>query len=303
MTKTRFILDLSDEDIDFGEAPRFAKSEFPSLIRLNMDAKSGAADLYIYGEIGSWWGDGPDTAQTVKDLATLDSETLNVRINSPGGAVFDGVAIYNALASFKGHVNVIVEGVAASIASVIAMAGDTIKIGESANMMIHKPWSIALGDANAMRKEADVLDNLEGGILDIYAARTGRTLAELKDLVSAETWFRGADAVAAGFADEVIPAKTRKAQAARSNAYARFHNTPADLFSGVGDEPQVRSFEKMLRSAGLSASDSKLVASLAVKEFAREREVPAIAPRDEDAQTVDEAALWQLANHIRKHSL
>lgn len=296
---TKPIIDASKLDGVADRSP--IKSEYPSILRMNATATS--ADLLIYGEIGGFWGDGVDTQKTIEDLLALDVPELNVKINSPGGSVFDGITIYNGLATFPGKVNVMVEGVAASIASVIAMAGDTIKIGEAANFMIHKPWSFVIGDANAMRKEADVLDNLEGGITDIYVARTGADRKQLQDWVAAETWFRGAAAVDAGFADEVIPAKSKKASAARSQIYACFRHPPADLFATQEDEPRVRVFERALKQMGFSASEAKIAASAASKEFAAERDVPTIGHRDDAPPPVDDAALWQLANHIRKHSV
>jgi len=158
---------------EFGEPAKAEKSKDPSRIRLSYDASAGTAELFIYGEIGGWWGDGPDTQQTVKDIAAMDANQTTVRINSPGGSVFDGVAIYNALATHPAEIVVKIEGGAPSIAAIIARAGDKIMIGEEANNMNHKPWSLVMGDAAAMRKEADILDQLEGGLLDIYASRTG----------------------------------------------------------------------------------------------------------------------------------
>lgn len=288
-------------NLDPAVQPAAHKSDFPSLLRLNATADKPSAELFIYGEIGSWWGDGPDTQQTVKDLSALDVEEIVVRVNSPGGVVFDGVAIYNALANHKAKVTVQIEGIAASIASVIAMAGDTITIGEAANLMIHKPWSFVVGDAQDMRKEAEVLDTLEGGLVDIYAARTGADRKDIADWLSAETWFRGQQAVDAGFADAVIPAKTKKENAARSAIYAKFRNAPRDLTDlSAADEPAVREFEKALTAIGYPKADAKRAACMAGKVFAGERDAPATAQRDVVQKTVAETDLWKIANHIRK---
>jgi ATP-dependent protease ClpP protease subunit len=286
----------------FGEPAKADKSNDPSRVRLNYDNAAGTAELFIYGEIGGWW-DGPTTEEIVKGIAALDASQITVRINSPGGSVFDGVAIYNALATHPAEIIVKIEGVAASIASVIAMAGDKIMIGEAANIMIHKPWSLVVGDAASMRKEADILDNLEGGILDIYASRTGIDMKHLSTWVADETWFRGQQAVEEGFADEIIPAKTKKAQAARSQIYAMFKNAPADLLTDFDeDEPTVRGLELALRSAGLKAADAKIAVATA-KKFAPERDALAIADeRDAPAPSVDEGHLYKLANHIRSIS-
>lgn len=145
----------------------------PGRVRVNADVE-GEAEILIYGDIGYGWYDEGITGESItKEIAAIDAETINVRINSGGGLVFEGLAIYNAIARHSAHIIMHVDSIAASIASVILMAGDEIRIAEGAQVMIHKPWSGTWGDANAMRKEADILDRLEAGIIDIYAARTG----------------------------------------------------------------------------------------------------------------------------------
>src|SRR4051812_38891460 len=118
------------------------------------------ADILIHQEIGeNWFGDGLTSKRFSDDLAKLgDVRQINVDINSPGGAVYDGISIYNLLRAHGARINVKVTGIAASIASVIAMAGDSIEMGVGAMMMIHQPWSIAIGNADDMREFADVLD-------------------------------------------------------------------------------------------------------------------------------------------------
>lgn len=265
-----------------GRQNRAHKALGPGHVRINAADANGEAEIYVYGEIGGFWG-GVEAEDFAKEVGALDAETINVRINSPGGSVFDGVAIYNALAVHPSNIVVHIEGIAASIASVIAMAGDEIRIGESANVMIHKPWSFAIGDADGMRKEAEILDKLEGGIVAIYAARTGKTAEEIAPLVAAESWYRGQEAVDAGFADTMVPAK-KKEKAARSDLLALFHNTPADLVPSEQDAPKAREFERLLRDGeGRSHADAKRLAVLAAKVFAADREVPPPAPRDEGA--------------------
>ncbi|WP_198320787.1 head maturation protease, ClpP-related [Azohydromonas aeria] len=234
--------------------------------------EADTADVWIYGDIGGWW-DGVQAEDFAKEIAALDVSTLNVRLNSPGGAVFDGTAIYNALAAHPARVIVHIDGIAASIASIIAMAGDEIRISEGASMMIHKPWSLAIGDAEAMRKEADVLDGLQEGLVDIYAARTGADRADIQAWVNAETWFRGQKAVDEGFADVLVPAKKKEdKKAARAHARSAmlplFRNAPQDLLDAGGDDAsasnEVRILERQLRDVvGLSAADAKCAIALA----------------------------------------
>lgn len=219
------------------------------------------ADVFIYGDIGSWM-DGLTANDFAREVVALDVGNLNVRLNSGGGSVFEGQAIYNTLSQHKARVTVTIDGVAASIASVIAMAGDEIRITEGSHIMVHKPWSMAMGDADSMRKEAEVLDSLESGIIDIYAARTGKNTKQLTDWVSAETWFKGQAAVDAGFADSVIPAKRRE-NYARSNIFNSFLHTPVDILDELCNIPHVRELERVLRDVeGFSQTQAKRIIAL-----------------------------------------
>lgn len=263
----------------------------PGTFRVN--AAEDSAEVYVYGDIGGWWG-GIDPKMIADEIAALDVATLNVHVNSPGGAVFDGIAIYNAFASHAAHVVMHVEGIAASIASVIVMAGDEIKIGESANLMIHKPWSFMIGDADEMRTEADILDGLEQGIIDIYKARTENDAAKLRTWMKAETWFRGQQAVDDGFADAVLPNKTKEKKAARSALLDAYHNTPSELLASK-DVPEVRQLEHLLRDAEqMPSALAKRVAAAAARVFKSARDEPGPEPRDE----VDTAALTELTRQF-----
>jgi ATP-dependent protease ClpP protease subunit len=275
--KTRGALNRAPAGLGFGS------------VRVN--AADDSADIYVYGDIGGWW-DGIQPADIAKEIADLDVETLNVHVNSPGGIVWDGFAIYNAFAAHSAHVVMNVEAVAASIASVIVMAGDEIRIGESANIMIHKPWSFAIGDADIMRQEAELLDNLEQGIVDIYAARTGNDDAALKNWIKAETWFRGQKAVDEGFADSVIPNKQKEKKAARSALLNLYKHTPSDLLPSDTDAPQVRKFEHLLRDAEqMPNALAKRIAAAAQRVFQPARDELDADPRDEGAS----AAITELA--------
>ena len=159
------------------------------------------AELLIYDVIGDWTG--LSARQLVNTLKDIDADSITVRINSPGGSVFDGIAIYNALRYHKATIHVRIEGLAASIASVIAMAGDTVHMAENALLMIHNPFSWAGGDAEELRKMADMLDKTTDVIAQTYASRCGGELESLKQLMNDETWFTAAEAQEQGFIDEV----------------------------------------------------------------------------------------------------
>lgn len=164
---------------------------------------SGEAEVWIYDEIGYWGTTGADFAQA---LAAIDAKTITLRLNSPGGSVFDGVAIHNALAQHPATVNVVVDGIAASIASVIAMAGDSVVMGRGTRMMIHNPAGVAIGGAAEFRAFADLLDELAKDIGGFYSARAGGSLDQWLASMDAETWYSAQEAVDAGLADSVLGA-------------------------------------------------------------------------------------------------
>jgi len=166
------------------------------------NAKEDSADLYIYDVVGDSWT-GNDAATFVKALAGLKKKKINCRINSPGGSVFDGVAIYNALRNHEGGVTTYIDGLAASIASVIALAGDKVVMADSAMMMIHNPWTLAMGDAGEMRKTADVLDQIKETLINAYAAKTGKEREVIAADMEKETWFTARQAKDYGLVNEI----------------------------------------------------------------------------------------------------
>lgn len=161
---------------------------------------NGEAELYIYDEIGYF---GVTASDLVTQLAAVSAPTINVRLNSPGGDVFDGIAILNALRAHPATVNVTIDSLAASIASVIAMAGDTVTVQPGGQMMIHNAQGICIGDSADMRSLADLLDKQNANIAAIYAARAGGTADDWLSAMAAETWYSDQEAVDAGLADQV----------------------------------------------------------------------------------------------------
>lgn len=184
-------------------------------------------EIMLYGVIDSYddFGDSIRSIDVMGSMIELAAQPrLSVRINSPGGNVMEGLSIYNALRNAGKPVDVHIDAMAASIASVIAMAGDTVTIAETGTVMIHNPWDIAIGDAEDMRTRADEIDRLKAIIIDIYAKKTGLDPNEIDALMTAETFMSAADAVEKGFADELEPglaiaacAKLTKEQLVRLN--------------------------------------------------------------------------------------
>lgn len=180
----------------------------------NKVSSEGSSNLYLDGDIANetWWGDEVTPEAFRTELRQMKGD-LTVHINSPGGDVFAGVTIYNALKDYhKGKVTVKVDGLAASIASVVAMAGDEIIMSPGSMMMIHNPWSIGAGSSDELRKAADTLDRIKESILPIYTDRTGLSEDEIQDLMDAETWMSAEKAVELGFADVVQKATKEKTE-------------------------------------------------------------------------------------------
>ena len=155
--------------------------------------------IKIKGEIG--W---EVTARDVEYALSRESGDITVEIDSPGGAVFEGVRIHNALANYEGKVTVVIGALAASIATYIAMAGDEIKAHDNSTFMIHNAWGFAMGDHRVMRDTAEVLEGLTSLIARKYQERTGMSDAEVRALMDKETFFFGEEIAQAGFADDVI---------------------------------------------------------------------------------------------------
>lgn len=171
----------------------------------SMKARNAEADVFIYEDVGSGWFGGVSAKQFAEDLKALgDVTVINVHINSYGGEVFDGVAIYTQLKNHPAKVISHIDGVAASIASVIAMAGDEIRIADAGFIMIHNASGGVFGESKDMRKVADLLDTITATIADVYHARTGQDLDAIKSYMDAETWFTAAQAVEMLFADTVM---------------------------------------------------------------------------------------------------
>lgn len=182
------------------------------------------AEISIYDEIGFWGVSAASFAQDLKDCGN-NLKQINLHIHSPGGDVFDGIAIYNLLKNHPANVTVYIDGLAASMASVIAMAGNEVIMPENAMMMIHKPWGIQGGDAEDMRKYADLLDKVENTLIPAYASKTGKTPEELAEMLSAETWLNGKECVEQGFADKLAEPLVAMASI-KSRKLEDFENMP-----------------------------------------------------------------------------
>lgn len=188
-------------------------------------------DIDVYGGIGDEFDEGGVTAVSfVRALRDADGEDVTIHINSSGGSVFDANTMAEALRGYKGHTTASIEGLAASAASYFALTADDVVINPSALMMIHNPWDFAVGDADDMRKKADMLDKARSTISAQYARKTGRTVDEIEELMDAETWFTAQEAVEFGLVDRMSDSEPIAA-CVRCEDMKRFRNAPEGLLA------------------------------------------------------------------------
>lgn len=254
----------------------FRRSAPSSLIR---GKKDEAVELLIYDEIGFW---GITAKQMADTLAQLGTTELHVRINSPGGDVFDGVAIYNALRQYPGTVITHIDGLAASIASVIALAGEEVRMAPNAFFMIHNPWGVTIGDAEEHRKMADTLEKIGvNSIAKTYQAKTGADLETIETWMNEETWFSAEEAEQKGFADVVEEgAEARTPLPFDLSMYAR---VPEGLQYGSQDvltSEEMCDLEGILKSAGLTHRDRDQAVSAFRQWLQKSAGAPVYTPQE-----------------------
>jgi ATP-dependent Clp endopeptidase proteolytic subunit ClpP len=261
-------------------------------------------EIRIFDGIGGYGITAEDIAAGIPD----GTERITVRINSPGGAVSDGIAIYNYLRDHSAHITTVVDGYAASAASLVMLAGDTRNVHSSSIVMIHNPWGMTAGDADEMRHTADVLDEHTEALLDIYEARTGMERDELAEMLNGETWMRGAAAVENGFADVVIDDESddEMEKAAASVSFAR-------LFAVINEGTEIMSKQKTRKeieadletvNGYLAVSQDKVVGQSArIDDLVAEAAASAIAHGDAladlNAQIVEKDATIKAAQEAQ----
>lgn len=254
-----------------------AAARRPTVIRA---ATVDRPELYIYGEIG--WD--VMAKEVVAALQTVSGRDILVHLNSPGGNVFEGITIANALRAHKGEVTVQIDALAASIASIIALGGKRIVMAENAFYMIHNPFTCACGTAEDFRALADTLDKVGKTLRAEYVKRSGAKAEQVQQWMDDETWFDAAEAVEAGFASEIIGASEEEARIVEG----MFKNTPdkiaavaAPALKLVDGTPTVREVERVLREAGLSRTAARAL----VAHYS-----PSGTPRDADERYAEAKA-------------
>lgn len=210
--------------------------------------------IRIYDVIGWPWIDA-DTF--VSELSQIKSERATLKINTPGGDVFDGTAIFNELKNHSTKFDVEIDGLAASMGSLIALAGDTVSIADNAWYMIHNPWSFMAGDYLDYRKEADLLERMAESMSRTYVDGSVHESKAIRSMMDNETWLLGEEAVAAGFADSVTGEEGNTS--AKFNTSV-FNNTPDDIQREAHNyKPAKRDAERALRDVGFSQTEAKAI--------------------------------------------
>jgi ATP-dependent Clp endopeptidase proteolytic subunit ClpP len=230
--------------------------------------KLKAAEISIHDEIGLW---GISASAFMRDLRGMgELDEIHLSLHSPGGDVLDGWAIYNALKSSKAKITARVEGLAASMASVILQAADVREVHENSYVMIHNPWGLAVGDAEEMRDTAALLDKLGNGLVNAYASRTGNNESEIREMMDAETWMDGKEAVERGFADKLLDGV---ALSARAFDNRKFKMTPQSLQANSETDSQVAPADETPVVAPVDESPVDAVAEVEVEQPAPETKV------------------------------
>lgn len=191
------------------------------------DFDTATNEIFLYDEIGPSWAGMIDASVVINALAEM-SGRVTVRINSPGGSVDEGIAIFNALKRHTGGVDTVADSLAASISSYILQAGETRRVADNSMVMIHDPWTIALGNAEELRAVADIIDKYKARIVPEYASRASIENDEVSAMMSAETWMTGEEAINSGLADE-LEGTAVEPVAVSDGLLARFKNAPEAL--------------------------------------------------------------------------
>lgn len=251
--------EFPDEDQRYAVCERqWEQDDMKTRAWYQINAKDDIGEVSIFDEIG---GFGVQLGDFKRDLdAVRESKSIRVLLNSPGGSVFDGLAIYNLLAGMREKVQIEVLGIAASAASVIAMAGSTRTMRDGSFLMIHNPWGMTIGNAADMREMAGTLDKVAGELVNIYAANSALTREEAQAAMDAETWYTAAEAEEAGFVDGVKTEEKIAAMAFDITKYP-YARVPTVMVEQAQPQRQApdnpRDFEKHLREAGFSQNRAK----------------------------------------------
>lgn len=250
--------------------------------------KQERAEIWIYEQIGEdWWtGEGITSKGFQKELSSIKAKQIDLHINSPGGNVFDGLTIYNLLKQHPATITTYIDGLAASIASVIALAGDNVTMAENALWMMHNPSGMVMGTSQDMRSMADVLDKVRGSIATAYVGKSGKEEGEIYSLMDSETWMTAWEAKSAGLVDEIGSEMDLAACAKFIPVMNKvgFRHIPETFTSSM---PTPRNLERALRDAGCSSKLARVILAKGFPESLRDEVREEILPVEPPQRDVE----------------
>lgn len=250
--------------------------------------KQERAEIWIYEQIGEdWWtGEGITSKGFQKELSAIKAKQIDLHINSPGGNVFDGLTIYNLLKQHPATITTYIDGLAASIASVIALAGDNVTMAENALWMMHNPSGMVMGTSQDMRSMADVLDKVRGSIAAAYVGKSGKEEGEIYSLMDSETWMTAWEAKSAGLVDEIGSEMDLAACAKFIPVMNKvgFRHIPETFTSSM---PTPRNLERALRDAGCSSKLARVILAKGFPESLRDEVREEILPVEPPQRDVE----------------
>lgn len=215
-----------------------ASAGLPRTLSIKAATDTSPAELLLYDDIGTWGVSDKDFAAALAEVG--DANPLALRINSAGGDVFHGVAMYNMLRNRKGDTHCVVDGLAGSAASLVAIAGDRLTMQDATFLMIHNGWTLVVGNRHDMAETVDTLAKVDGEMAGLYSKKCDKTAVEIAAAMDAETWFTGDEARAYGLADESAAKPGKKALAAQGVAYSARAAERAGLIASLDGEPAER---------------------------------------------------------------
>ena len=216
----------------------------------SVKAEQDIPEVFIFDAIDIW---GVDAESFVKEVAAIDADQIRLRINSPGGNVFDGAAMISAIRNHRATVEARVEGVAASMAAVLAVAADEVVMSEEAMMMMHPPWALVVGNADDMRGMADTLDKIDDNHLGIIARKAGRDVDDVREEIGQELWMNAEEAVKWGFADSI----GGHAEVAARFDMSCYNHTPSSLRAAKRPATKTELERMLVRQGGLSRTQAR----------------------------------------------
>lgn len=261
------------------------KAETAPWYKIVNKAKSNKTKVYIYDAIGGWFG--VDVNEFIKELNDIETDEIELHINSPGGSVYDGIAIYNALGQHDAKVTTYIDSLAASSASFVALAGEEVIIARNATMMIHDAMGSCFGNKADMEYMSERLDKVSDNIADMYAFNAGGTVEEWRELMKAETWYSASEAVEAGLADRMLDADDEDDDAEGIETENHWDLSKFFNYAGREQAPAPDLILKKVRNQ--ITKEASMGSKAAPKNTEGTEETPAAAPETTEAAPAEAA--------------